>query len=265
MKEKKKVVHLVEAFGGGIYTFINDIVRQTIDDFDITIVHGIRKQTPEDFKAQFHKDVTFIEVKEFTREINLKKEIKAFQEIKKIMKDIKPDIIHIHSSKAGILGRLAVNGNKVKMFYNPHSFSFLKKDDPKLKTFIYYAIEKFAAICNPKCKIIGCSEGEAEVARKINKNTICINNGIDVVDLKDKTKDLKEKEINFDNLSIVTIGRISNQKNPEVFQKLAETFPDISFTWIGDGELRSMLHAPNIDITGWKKREEVLKDRKSVV
>ena len=53
--------------------------------------------------------------------------MKDLKEFKKIVKEVKPDIVYLHSSKAGALGRLAVNGNKIKMFYNPHGFSFLKQ------------------------------------------------------------------------------------------------------------------------------------------
>ena len=66
------------------------------------------------------------------------------------------------------------------MFYNPHGFSFLKQDDSKIKRTIYWLIEKMTAIFNRKCIIVGCSKGEYEEAKKLNKNSICINNGIDV-------------------------------------------------------------------------------------
>ena len=258
MKERKKVLHIVEAFGGGVFTVLNDLINGTSDDYEIVVAYSLRAQTPKNFKEFFDSKVKFIEVKNFTRSINPKKDIKALKEIKRIVKEEKPDIVHLHSSKAGVLGRLAVNGNKIRMFYNPHGFSFLKQDDSKLKRCIYWMIEKIIAIFNRKCTIVGCSKGEYLEAKKLNKNSICIDNGVDIERLNKETVNLKEKEFDFDNIKICTVGRIGYQKNPEMFNKIAEKFPNIQFTWIGEGELRNKLTSSNIEVTGWKSREKVL-------
>lgn len=257
---KKKVLHIVEAFGGGVFTVLCDLVNGLSDEFEVVIAYSFRPQTPKDFKKYFNGNIKFIEVKNFTRSINFKKDIKALKEVRNIVKKEKPDIVHLHSSKAGILGRLGIHDRKIKMFYNPHGFSFLKLDDSKLKRFMYKMIEKGAAITNHRCTIVGCSKGEYEEARKLNKNSICINNGINIEKLKEETKDLKEKEIDCDNLKICTVGRIGFQKNPKMFNEIAEKFPKVQFTWIGDGELRNELTSPNITITGWKERKDVLKE-----
>lgn len=44
-----------------------------------------------------------------------------------------------------------------------------------------------------------------------------------------------------------------------MFNEIAKNFPNIQFTWIGDGELRSELTSKNIVVTGWLERKEVLK------
>ena len=256
---KKKILHIVESFGSGVFSFLVDLVNGTCKDFDIVIAYGVREETLPNFKDYFSDEVKFIKVENFTRSIKPSKDLKALKEIKNIIKEEKPDIVHLHSSKAGILGRLAVNGNKIKMFYNPHGFSFLKQDDSKLKRIIYWLIEKFAAIINKKCTIIGCSNGEYEEAKKLNRNSICINNGIDIEKLDEETAGFEEKAIDYDNLKICTVGRIGYQKNPDMFNKIAEAFPNLQFTWIGDGDLKDKLTSPNITITGWRTREEVLK------
>lgn len=258
MENKKKILCIVEAFGGGVFTVLSDLLNGISDDFNIVVAYSMRKQTPENFREYFNNNIKFIEVKNFTRSINIKKDFKALKEIKQIIKEEKPDIIHLHSSKAGVIGRLAVSGNKIKMFYNPHGFSFLKKDDSMLKRTIYWLIEKIVAMMNRKCTIVGCSKGEYEEAKKLNKNSILINNGINIKKLKQETNDLKVKEINFEDLKICTVGRIGYQKNPEMFNEIAKAFPNNKFTWIGDGELKNKLSNSNIQITGWKERKEVL-------
>ena len=255
-KQKKKVLHLVESFGSGVFTFLVDLVNSTDKQFDITIAYGVRDETISNFRDYFSDKVKFIEVKNFTRSINPKKDIKAIKEVKKIVKQVEPDIVHMHSSKAGAIGRIAISAKNRKLIYNPHGFSFLKQDDSKLKRFIYKAIEKM--LTYRKCTIVGCSQGEYEEAKKLSKNAICINNGINIQKLEDEIKGLKPKEIDYNNLKICTSGRIGYQKNPELFNKIAEKLPNIQFTWIGEGELRDKLTASNISITGWKERKEVL-------
>ena len=255
---KKKVLHIVEAFGGGVFTILVDLLNGLSQKYEIVVAYSLRTQTPENFKKYFNKNIKFIKIANFTRKIDLKKDIKALKEIRKIVKEEKPDIVHLHSSKAGILGRIGIHDKSIKMFYNPHGFSFLKLDDSKIKRFIYRAIEKGAAIINHKCTIVGCSEGEYEEAKKLNKNSICINNGINITKLNEETKGLKERKIDYDNLKICTVGRIGYQKNPSMFNEIAKKLPNFQFTWIGDGELRDKLTAHNIIITGWKERKEVL-------
>lgn len=255
---KKKVLIIVESFGSGVFNFLVDLVNGIDKEFDVVIAYGVREETLPNFKDYFGKNIKFIRVENFTRSINPQKDFKALKEIRKIVKEEKPDIVHLHSSKAGILGRLAVNGNKIKMFYNPHGFSFLKKDDSKLKRGIYWTIEKLTACINGKCVIVGCSKGEYKEAKKLNKRAICINNGIDIKKLAMETDDIKLKGIDYENLKICTIGRIGYQKNPEMFNKIAESFPKIQFTWIGEGKLKDKLTSTNVQVTGWKERKDVL-------
>lgn len=255
---KKKVLIIVESFGSGVFNFLVDLVNGIDKEFDVVIAYGVREETLSNFKDYFGKNIKFIRVENFTRSINPQKDFKALKEIRKIVKEEKPDIVHLHSSKAGILGRLAVNGNKIKMFYNPHGFSFLKKDDSKLKRGIYWTIEKLTACINGKCVIVGCSQGEYKEAKKLNKRAICINNGIDIKKLAMETDDIKLKGIDYESLKICTIGRIGYQKNPEMFNKIAESFPKIQFTWIGEGKLKDKLTSTNVQVTGWKERKDVL-------
>lgn len=257
---KKKVLQIVEAFGGGVFTVLCDLFNGLSDEYEVVVAYSLRPQTPKNFKEYFNKNIKFIEVESFTRSINCKKDIKALKEIRKIVKEEKPDIVHLHSSKAGILGRIGIHNRKIKMFYNPHGFSFLKMDDSRLKRFMYKAIEKVTAMLNHKCTIVGCSKGEYEEAKKLNKNSICINNGINIEKLKEETKSLKEKEIDCDNLKICTVGRIGFQKNPKMFNEIAKNFPNLQFTWIGDGDLKDELTASNIRVTGWLERKDVLKE-----
>lgn len=104
MAEKKKILYIVEAMGGGVFTYIVDLANELVNSYDMYIAYAVRKQTPQNYKDYFDKKIHLIEVKNFGRAIDPAKDIAAFCEVKKIAAEIKPDVIHLHSSKAGAIG-----------------------------------------------------------------------------------------------------------------------------------------------------------------
>jgi len=225
---------------------------------DVTIAYSTRKQTPKNYKDYFNKNIKLIRVKNFTRNINPFKDILAIGEVRKIIKKEKPDIVHMHSSKAGAIGRLCIWSKEIQLFYTPHSYAFCKRDESKFKIGIYKIIEKILG--KRKCITIACSKGEYDESISVSKKSMYINNGIDIDDIKKYICDEPEKIIDMKKMRVCTVGRIGSQKNPKMFNKIAERFPDIEFTWIGDGNLKDVLISPNIKITGWCDRQKAIKE-----
>lgn len=266
MANRRKILFVVEAMGGGVFTYIVDLANELVNMmakdgsfvYDIYVAYAIRKQTPKDYKRYFDKKIQLIEVKNFERSISPTKDIKAFWEIKKIADKVEPDVIHLHSSKAGALGRVAfndykVNGRLVSLFYTPHGYSFLMKNHSAAKRLMYKIIEAGCSKLN--CTTISCSEGEHQETLKLNKKAVYVNNGINVKELEKNLGNIKAEDHPF---TVFTLGRICYQKNPELFNKVAEAMPDVKFFWIGDGELRDELKSKNIEITGWVDRKTAL-------
>lgn len=251
--KKKKILYFVEPFAGGIFTYLCNLSNSLCNEFDIYIAYGIRKATPNNFQDYFDKRVHFIYVKNYQREISFKKDMAALKEMKKIIKEVKPDIVHLNSSKAGILGRWLLHNSKIPVFYTPHGYSFLMTNISKKKRFFYRSLEKRFAFKN--IETIACSKGEYEITKELTSNATYVDNGINLKEFDGITMD---HQTDFDRLKIATLGRISLQKNPAKFNQIAEAFPDIDFIWIGDGELRNKLTAPNIKITGWVDNKTAL-------
>ena len=74
-----------------------------------------------------------------------------------------PDVIHLHSSIAGMWGRWAFLNNPCPVFYTPHGFAFLN-GRPRWKMVIYRWMERISA-CRP-CRIIACGKQEYQIALK---------------------------------------------------------------------------------------------------
>ena len=253
MGEKKKILYIVEAMGGGIFSYIVDLSNELINYYDIYIAYAVRKQTPQNYMDYFDKRINLIKVENFCRSINPIKDIKAMLELKQIEKKIKPDTIHLHSSKAGAIGRIAFNG-KIPMFYTPHGYSFLMENCNAIKRILFKSIEYICA--KRKCVTISCSAGEHLETLKLTKKAVYVNNGININELQ-KNIDKTEK-INHP-FTVFTLGRICYQKDPTLFNEIAKQLSDIRFIWIGDGELRNELNSSNIEVTGWVDRMKAIK------
>ena len=254
MTARKKILYIVEAMGGGVFTYIVELANELINSFDIYIAYAVRPQTPKDYKLYFDSRIHLIKVINFGRRIDLVKDIRAFSEIKIIANRVNPDIIHLHSSKAGVIGRLAFNGKSIPVFYTPHGYSFLMQNYKPVKRMAFKMVETICA--KGKCTTISCSEGEHQETLKLTKRAIYINNAINLTFLQ---KLIEQVEIKNHPFTVFTLGRICYQKNPALFNEIAEAMPDVKFLWIGEGEMREELKASNIEVTGWANREEALK------
>ena len=248
-----KVVHVVECFAGGVYSFLSNLTNE-LNKEEYIVIYGVnRDNTPNNFKEKFPSNTQFIPWKSASRNLNPLKDIKALWELYIILKRIDGiDIIHLHSSKAGFLGRIVsfLLGKSKKTIYTPHAISFLRLDVSPKKRKIFIAMEKFASFFGGK--IVACSQSEKEAIEEQGiKNVTFINNGIKPLQI--------EKKVNTsDKITIISVGRLSIQKNPKLFNDIALEFidnPNIQFIWCGDGELKSELTSPNIKCTGWIERK----------
>lgn len=260
MEKKIKIVQFVEAFGGGVYTYVKDlsnflVTHQSEIDCEIHLIYSPNRVEldKELFHKEIHPDVFLYEL-DMQRQINLKKDQIVVRETRKILKKIKPDIIHLHSAKAGVIGRLASLGivPRENVYYSPHGFSFVQQNISKAKISLFKIIESAMPFLHGGT-IIASGNTEYEIAKKLGKTEL-IRNGVDF-DLPDELY----SSINNKRFTIGTVGRLTPQKNPKAFNEIASKLPNVDFVWIGNGELIDDITSENITVTGWiRTREELL-------
>ncbi|NHB96444.1 glycosyltransferase family 4 protein [Photorhabdus stackebrandtii] len=144
---------------------------------------------------------------ELVRNISPIKDLICIYKIRKIINTISPDIIALHSSKAGIIGRAALLFKRIPVTFTAHGWSFADGVDKKRKIF-YILIEKiFSNFTN---KIITVSQQDKDIAIKYKvadeKRQVVIHNGI-----PDFIGNKRRKNNNIINL--VSIARFSEQKD----------------------------------------------------
>ena len=175
---KKKIVHIAQSAGGVLeylYMFLNNFKNEDYEN--ILIVSQDYEKSLEKFK-NIVKEAYIVPM---TREIKLKQDIMSILEVRKLLKKIKPDILYLHSSKAGAYGRIAMLFNhKTKILYNAHGWYFNANMSPKKKKVIAL-IEKILAIKTDKIINISKSEYDSALKYKIasEKKMCIIENGIE--------------------------------------------------------------------------------------
>lgn len=266
---KIRILHITQS-NGGVEEYLKMFFKYR--DREKFSVELICPKYPSMIKEIEDMDVK-VHVVDMKREISPFHDIKAFIEVDNYIKNINPDIIHIHSSKAGVIGRFAAYKNKVLCIYNSHGWAFSMGDNEKKKK-VYAFIERICAkITN---KIVNISDNERKLALKYKvasaDKMITICNGIDLEIYNtsyNKYEILNSLNIPENAFIIGMVGRITAQKSPETFlniaEKLSEYIENVYFILVGDGESRIHIEQlilekglkDKVKITGWT--DEVVK------
>lgn len=169
------------------------------------------------------------EINHMKREISAMNDLLALFLLIKIFIREKPNLISAHSSKAGILSRLASFILKIPIVFTVHGWAFTEGVEEN-KRKLYINIEKFLAkITN---KIIAVSDYDYQLAIKENvcnrDKIIMIHNGIDFTDY---TKLKKESNI----LNLVMVARFDKPKDQLKLIKSVQNINGIKLHLIGDG------------------------------
>ena len=214
---------------GGVKTHIKYILEyadQSIFDFEIIAPHD------KDFVKFARERQIPYHILEFERNISLAKDTLACFRLLYILRKKKYDIVHLHSAKAGILGRLICTIRYQKNVFTANGLSYLGARGIKRGAFFFIETlfknraTKFFAVSN-------CEANRAiyELGVKANK-VVVIQNAI--------TPFTQAREVNNREVKIIsTIGRLTAQKNLVRFVEIANAvlikFPEIEFRILGAG------------------------------
>jgi glycosyltransferase involved in cell wall biosynthesis len=222
-----KVLRIINRFNiGGITYNVSYLSKYLEPDFETLLVGGPEEEG-EDSSLYIPEGLGLKPrvLKQFQREINFKADYNAYKEIKKIIQEFKPDIVHTHASKAGAIGRLAAIHCKVPIIIHTFHGHVFHSYFGKLKTNFYKIIERYLA--KHSTAIIAISNKQKlELSETFN---IAPKEKIHVVPLgfdltkftinKDQNrKEFREKyNLNENQIAIGIIGRLAPIKNHTLF------------------------------------------------
>lgn len=188
----------------------------------------------------------------FTRNPISKGNIKAYKQLKEIIKDNNYQIIHCHTPVGGTLSRLASKEARekgTKVIYTAHGFHFYKGASI-LNWIIYYPIEKYLSKYTDT--IITINKEDYFLAKnKFRTKEIKLINGVGVNENKfnfklseeDKKEYRKEFKINKNDFIFISIGELNKNKNQimqiKAMKKVIKKYKNVKLLIAGEGKLKS--------------------------
>ena len=203
-------------------------------------------------KGQKYKVIT---VKNMIRAINPGKDLLSYVEIKKLLKELKPDVVHTHSAKAGILGRFAAQSLKGKwaenlpaVVHTIHGLAFHPYQGEMLNKF-YIAVEKAAAKRTDFLISVADAMTEQALAAGIGKegqfctaySAIDEDDFLEEIPRQEKAEFRRKYGIAEDAVVLVCIARLFMLKGHDYIiesaKELANKYPKAVWLFVGDGNL----------------------------
>ena len=260
MNKRIRVLHVAEA-AGGVERYLQTLFKYSDKEQVENILVCSQNYDYEKFKRLADRVI----VLKMAHDIQPSSDIKVERTLRRIIKQLKPDIVYAHSSKAGAFARIADLGLNNKVIYNPHGWAFNMQQSAK-KQEMYKWVEKLSADFCDKIVCISDAERESALREKICKPSKLqvIYNGIDLEEIE-KAASMSRVQLGIpeDAFVVGMVGRLSKQKAPDTFVKAAklikEKIPNAFFLMVGDGELRGQIEGlinqydlgSSFLITGW--------------
>ena len=120
-----KIVYVItQATWGGAQAHLYSLIeRQVKIGNTVTLISGIEGRLSDQIKKNLPQ-VKLVIISNLVRQVSLINDFKAIRALRKLLKRLKPDILHLHSSKAGMVGRLAALGLSMKVVFTVHGWGF---------------------------------------------------------------------------------------------------------------------------------------------
>jgi glycosyltransferase involved in cell wall biosynthesis len=256
-----RVLHVIARLNvGGTARYITQLAHELpkhgIETFVATgFVQGAEV---EDESAQ---SIDLIRIKSMGRSISPIKDHLARMQLDTIIAQVKPDIIHTHTFKAGYVVRMKKQPVPVIHTFHGHLL-----DDPEFSGFkskVIIEVERMLAKRSSKLVTVGRRVADELLEQRIGKKDQYVNipPGVVALNVTPKAQALKNLKLPDDGKPIVGwIARVTGVKNPMLALEVADAMPDTHFVIAGGGDLLEKVKATapsNVSVVGWAKAEDV--------
>jgi glycosyltransferase involved in cell wall biosynthesis len=244
--ERIKVVHIVTRMNtGGVAVLIGNLMTGLDPDkFDLTLIAGSCDSTEEDYLEKIATSIPFVKVESLQRAISPRQDFVTFVKLWKILRDIKPNIVHTHTSKAGLIGRTVsrlaaprakrihtFHGHLLDGYFSPFKTKLITNIEGMLAKNTHALIAMGNQVKNDLLKVGVGSESKFRVFFP----------GLKAVAVHSKTESKKILGLDSSLTTCLFIGRLTQIKRPDrlldAIAILKAKQLQFEFLIAGDGEL----------------------------
>jgi len=256
-----RVLHVIARLNvGGTARYITQLAHELpkhgIETFIATgFVQG---SEVEDESA---KTIEIIRIPSMGRSINPIKDHLVRKQLEKIIREVKPDIIHTHTFKAGYVTRMKKQPVPVIHTFHGHLLADPEFSGFKLKVII--EVERMLAKKSAKLVTVGRRVADELLEQRIGYKGQYVNipPGVVAVTATPKEQALQNLKLEDDGRPIVGwIARVTGVKNPMLALEVADAMQDTHFVLAGGGDLLEQVKAAapsNVSVIGWAEAADV--------
>lgn len=218
---------------GGAQSHLYELCTRLPDPFSPEVIMGHRG-TLGDRLVQAGIPVHI--VPSLQRNISLKKDVEAYRQLGAMVRSLQPHLLCLHSSKAGILGRLAARRLGIPVVFTAHGWAFAE-GVPPVQRFLYRQVERWAGrYCQ---RIICVSDYDYRLARRYHvaqpDQLAVVHNGIAFEPMQSARSPEAPRPIR-----IIMVARFARQKNQILLLEAVNRWPPdqpFEIILVGDGPL----------------------------
>ncbi len=278
-EDKKKLLFVItQGVVGGAQKYVFDLAKHFKSSHEVVVVMG-GSNGEYLFGALKRENIKTIHIKNLKRNVSFLGDLKTFFELIEIFKKEKPDLIHLNSSKVGLIGSLAAffhklitNNYKLKTVFTAHGWIF-KEDLPRWTWWVAVLVARLAAKFQDRIICVSRDDFNQALKNKIappRKLYVIHNAIVDTQFLfrknaREEIRKMIGRELPDNVFLIANLGRLYTNKGLnyliEAVKELKTKFPapsfklqDLALVIFGDGPERETL---KLQITNYKLQNSV--------
>ncbi|MBI4053851.1 MAG: glycosyltransferase [Candidatus Doudnabacteria bacterium] len=175
MNPKPRVLFIVtQGNWGGAQKYVYDLSRSFASKYEVLVCSGIEDSALKDELAKI--GIPYIGIKKLVRRISLKNDLAAVYEIFRVIKKFKPRVVHLNSSKAGLLGGLAAKlASAPRILFTLHGL-VLFEPMSKIRWLAYFLATRLTALCSDAFIAVSSADRQAALQYRLmseNKVHLC--------------------------------------------------------------------------------------------
>ncbi|MBV8207626.1 MAG: glycosyltransferase [Acidobacteria bacterium] len=259
-----KVVQIITRLNiGGTSRLVCALNERLSGSFGTGLVHGCVAPGEASMAALLGPAGSATYVPEMSRKISLRSDIRAFWKILRLLRDVRPQIVHTHTAKAGALGRVAARLAGVPLIVHTYHGHIFEGYFGRLGTSLCLLAERLLARITTR--LVAISPAQATELSSIYKLAApekfsIVPNGFELRSLRHRRDALRRKwGFRDSDFVIAWVGRMEPIKNVELLAavvRLSARLPQARFLIAGDGPRRKALESlitncSNAVLTGW--------------